>query len=167
MKIFKKKIQKIIILNLLAMMALSFFCVNSVFASTMTDGQTELMPMNAVPVVKTDFNSLVVLQEAAAEQCQATLPLIQTSSFSGDNAAVDHAPVQTPAADEMACCRDRSHYPEAIGQDNNHHLPTVCLDLGYSSTLNTESYSTVKYQKVSVNISPPGDIALDTIVIRE
>jgi hypothetical protein len=93
--------------------------------------------------------------------------LIQTSSFSGDNAAVDHAPVQTPAADEMACCRDRSHYPEAIGQDNNHHLPTVCLDLGYSSTLNTESYSTVKYQKVSVNISPPGDIALDTIVIRE
>jgi hypothetical protein len=167
MNIFKKKIQKIIIFNLLVMMALSFFCVNAAFASTMTDGQTELMPMNATPAVKTDFNSLMVLQEAATEQCQAGLPLTQTASVSGDNAVVDNAPAQVPAADEMACCRDHSHYPEAIGQDGSHHLPIACLDFGFSSTLNTESYNTVNFQKVSVNISPPGDIALDTIVIRE
>jgi hypothetical protein len=167
MKIFKKKIQKIVIYNLLAMMAVSFFCVNAALASTMTDGQTELAPMNAMPSVKTNFNSLVVFQEAASSECRAVSLSVQASTVSGDTAMVNHSPAQVPATDEMACCRDRSHYPEAISQNGNYHLPIVCLDLGYSSILNIESYNAVKFQQVSANISPPGDIALDTIIIRE
>jgi hypothetical protein len=161
MNIFKKKIKKIIILSLLALMAASFFCVNSVVASTMVDGETGIMEI-AVPA-KVESAS-ITFEEDMYQECRGVSPL--GSIASETKTAVRHNDSgNVPMADQLACCRDKSHRTDAINQGNG--LNSASVSIGAPLVENIYPKNTAVAYHVSINISPPGDIALDTIIIRE
>lgn len=167
MQLINKKFRKIIAVSLLAAIALSFFCANVVFASTMVKGETSLMEMKAATMAETNQDVFIALQDAANHECRATSPLGIAPQTAAKTSMANQAPIHNSNTNQLACCRDQSHRLEAISQNNNQELLSVCFNLVTPLAINIEPANMIFSNRVSLNISPPGDIALGTIIKRE